>query len=164
MALLVTHHHPGRLRVRSQAFADETSLAERTRDGLAPIVGVRSVTHDPRTGSLLVQYEPREIDANGILQRIETLAGVEVSSETPRRARERAKQIVDAVRKLDAAVLQLSNGQLDLRMLVPGSLAALGVYSFLKSSHTRIPRWDNLAYWAYAIFIDTHRSTVRQPQ
>lgn len=158
--LKIVHHHPGRLRVRAEAFIDVTPLADATRTALVCSGGVRSVSHDPRTGSVLVEYEPHRIDASELVERIAGLTGLEPAPLEPPRA-EPGSGLISLVRRLDTIAHELTRGRFDLGVLVPGGLAALSVYSLLKGPHKRLPRWDSLVYWGYTIFRDAHASPPR---
>ncbi|MCW5831423.1 MAG: hypothetical protein KIS78_03065 [Labilithrix sp.] len=159
--LEIAHHHPGRLRMRTAAFVDSLPAAERTRVGLARTRGVRSTAHDPRTGSLLVEYEPRAVDANQLIRCACELSGLELTARAEPRS-SAARHVVDFVREVDRRAESLTGGRLDLGVLIPGGLVALGVYSFFKSSHARLPRWDSLVYWSYSIFVHAHARATRE--
>ncbi|MBX3197946.1 MAG: hypothetical protein KF894_07350 [Labilithrix sp.] len=159
-SLEIAHHHPGRLRMRTDAFVDSLQAAERTRVGLARTRGVRSAAHDPRTGSLLVEYEPRVVDESQLIVRACELSGLELTSPDASPA-STARRIVDFVREMDHRTESMTGGRLGLGVLIPGGLMALGVYSFLKSDHARLPRWDSLVYWSYSIFVHAHTRATR---
>ncbi|MBX3206230.1 MAG: hypothetical protein KF764_14255 [Labilithrix sp.] len=134
--------------------------AERTRVGLARTHGVTCAAHDPRTGSLLVEYDPRDIDANGLVARACELSGLELAP--PRQARPSAAfRIVGFVRRADRRTESITGGRVNLGVLIPGGLMALAFYSFFKSSHTRLPRWDSLVYWGYSVFVHAHAGATR---
>jgi Heavy metal associated domain 2 len=161
--LRIAHHHPGRLRVRAEAFVDNSNGAKAARAGVVRIHGVRSASFDARTGSLLVEYEPREVGINALVARIGELSGLEVLS--PSADGSAADRIQRFARKLDAATRSLTGNRLDLGVVIPGGLVGVAVYSFLKSSHTRVPRWDSLVYWAYSVFVHaSHASGARTRQ
>ncbi|MDF2697255.1 MAG: hypothetical protein K0S65_5638 [Labilithrix sp.] len=161
--LRIAHHHPGRLRVRAEAFVGSAPCAEKARTELVRMHGVSSVAHDARTGSLLVEYEPRDINANELLARIEELSGLDLVDDVPPPG-SASLRIRQFMRRLDSTTRSFTDNRLDLSVLVPGGLVGVAVYSFFKSSHTRLPRWDSLAYWAYSIFVrHSHASEVRPP-
>ncbi|MBX3216049.1 MAG: hypothetical protein KF850_28675 [Labilithrix sp.] len=156
----IAHHHPGRLRMRTDAFVDDLQAAEPTRVGLARTPGVRSAAHDPRTGSLLVEYEPRVVDEGQLIVRACELSGLTLTSpDAP--ATSAARRIVDFVREVDHRTESMTGGRLGLGVVIPGGLMALGVYSFFKSEHARLPRWDSLVYWSYSIFVHAHARATR---
>ena len=74
-SLELVHHHPGRLRLRSAAFLDGDAAAARAREALLGSGTVRAVAHDPRTGSLLVEYEPGLSAPDAIVERAARAAG-----------------------------------------------------------------------------------------
>lgn len=55
------HHLPGRLRLRSAALKDNTRAGEEAKGRLVDIAGIRSVMANPKTGSLLLEYDPAVI-------------------------------------------------------------------------------------------------------
>ena len=57
-SLRLVHHHPGRIRMRADAFIDARELATRVMEALAAMPGVRGSQHTARTGSVLVEYTP----------------------------------------------------------------------------------------------------------
>lgn len=67
------------------------------------------------------------------------------------------------MKQLDRLAESWSGGRFNLGILVPAGLSAVGVYSFFKSSHPRLPRWDNLLYWAYSVFIHAHAEPTPPP-
>jgi hypothetical protein len=158
-ALSLIHHHPGRLRVRADAFrsAEPGNAAERARAALEVEPGITAVSHKPRTGSLLVEYQPGLADPEAILVRIAGAAGLDPPiDDASTRPREPALVAIDAARELNDIVHEITGFQTDLRTLVPAGMAALAAYSFVAGKHERMPRWDNLAYWSYAIFSQLH--------
>lgn len=158
-ALSLIHHHPGRLRVRAEAFraGQSGSAADRVRTALEVEPGIIAVSHKARTGSLLVEYQPGLADPEAILVRIASAAGLDPPTDDAlTRPREPALVAIDAARELNDIVHEISGFQTDLRSLVPAGMAALAAYSFVASKHERMPRWDNLMYWSYAIFSQLH--------
>jgi hypothetical protein len=60
-AVNLVHHLPGRLRLRSAALKGNARAGEDIKGRLAAIAGLRSVTANPETGSLLLEYDPAVI-------------------------------------------------------------------------------------------------------
>lgn len=155
----IAHHHPGRLRVRAAPFLGDDLVAKRTSALVEAIPGIHGVTHDARSGSFLVRYDPAAADVNGVIATIADSAGLTLQPGV--RHRPIAADVVAAVRKIDDVTAATSRGRLDLGALVSAGLATLGVFSFVKGSHSRIPRWDSLVFWAYSVFVQTHLSHRR---
>jgi hypothetical protein len=160
--LELVHHHPGRLRVRADVLLDGAELAERITRALEGVAGVAHVSHNPRTGSLLVEYEPGLAEPEAIVERIAATAGL-MSPFDPRAARPVARPasaLIDATKGLNSVVEELTGTRVDLRTLVPAALAGAAAYSFAYGKGPRLPRWDNLLWWSYSIFASLHAREI----
>jgi hypothetical protein len=160
-ALALIHHHPGRLRVRAEAFRS-TEVGDRVRAALEVEPGISRVSHNPKTGSLLIEYEPGLADLEAILDRAAAAAGIDPpgdGAEALARRREPALVAIDAAGELNNVVYELTGYRADLRSVVPAGMAALAVYSFFNGKDP-LPRWDNLLYWSYNIFSQLHRREI----
>jgi len=160
-SLELVHHHPGRLRVRAEVFRGEAELAGHVRDAVISLRGVTRCDHSARTGSLLIEYEPGLGEPDVILDAVATAAGIcPVPEDALARSRAPALLAVGAVQELNAIAGELTGHRADLRSLVPAGLAALSAYSFITSSEHRLPRWDNLLWWSYSIFLNHHGDEI----
>jgi hypothetical protein len=158
-SLALVHHHPGRLRVRAEAFQDAATV-DAVRAALDAEPGITSVAHNARTGSILVEYEPGLAGAEGILLRIASAACLEMPPDDGRyHGRGAANVTIGAARELNGAVNELTGGRADLRALVPAGLAALSMVALVRNGAT-LPRWDSLLYWSYNIFQQLHRREI----
>jgi hypothetical protein len=97
-------HFPGRLRVRAETFRVLPEVAEEVCTRLAEEHGVKAVKTSPLTGSLLVTYEPRELQLPRVIQlliRVGGLHGLEVDSAEqwtqPARGGRRVREGFDGV-------------------------------------------------------------------
>ena len=161
-ALSLIHHHPGRLRVRAAAFRGGDA-ADRVRGALEAEPGVASIVHNPRTGSLLVEYQPGLADPDAILAAIAAAAGLDApADDAPPQHREPGVVAIGVARELNELAYELTGYRADLRTVVPAGLTALAAYSFLASDHERMPRWDNLLYWSYNVFSQLHRREIEE--
>jgi len=166
--LLLVHHHPGYLRIRAAAFlhrvaASQTvKLARRAAEG-AP--GFRSWSLNPKTGSVVVQYDPATVEADDLLSHIAKRAGftgVEITERNKRNRQELVSEFLDGVQNVNRAVGQLSSGRADLREWVPIALAAVSVVSFVVNDERgRLPHWSSALYRSYRVFMHWHRREVR---
>jgi hypothetical protein len=162
--LELVHHHPGRLRVRSEALQDESPRAKAAIDALNATPGVTAVTHNPQTGSLLIEYEPAQAEPDAIVELVARSAQL-VSPFDPRaqkRPTQPANVIIDGTRDLNAVAFELTGWRADLRSLVPAALAGAAAYSFVYGKGPRLPRWDNLLYWSYSIFSALHSKEIER--
>jgi hypothetical protein len=160
-ALALIHHHPGRLRVRAEAFR-AIEVGDRVRAALEVEPGISHVAHNARTGSLLIEYEPGLADVEAILDRAAAAAWIDppgADAEALARLREPALVAIDAAGELNSVVYELTGYRADLRAVVPAGLAALAAYSLVKGKDP-LPRWDNLLYWSYNIFSNLHRREI----
>ncbi|HVJ93638.1 MAG TPA: hypothetical protein VM580_27740 [Labilithrix sp.] len=164
--LELAHHHPGRLRVRSDGFCcrerdDELGgKLDLVRSRLATLAGVRSIHVNCTSGSILVEYEPGAIDPNRLIDAIALTADLEVPDEEVRARRVYPAHIaIDAARSANSLARELTGGRADLRVLLPIALGGLAAYSFIEGKD-RMPRWDNLAYWALSLFQTWHGDEI----
>ena len=174
--LELAHHHPGRLRVRSDLLSktgrdeDARERLENIRSSLEGMRGVLTVRLTPQAGSVLVEYEPGAIDPNALIDSIARAGDLDPppSEEEERACRVRpAARVVAAARKLDTLTYELTGGWAGLRDLVPMAMTGVAAFSFV-TKKDRLPRWDNLAYWAFSLFLALHagedaRTTDRVP-
>lgn len=159
--LELVHHHPGRLRVRAEVFRGQDAPASLAREAALGLPGVTRFEHSSRTGSILIEYEPGHGQADRILDAVATAAGICPCPEGAlARARSPALLAVGAVQELNSIAEELTGHRADLRSLVPAGLAALGAYSFVTSGEHRLPRWDNLLWWSYSVFVSHHRDEI----
>jgi hypothetical protein len=160
--LELVHHHPGRLRVRAEVLREDTDLAARVSSALDEMAGIRRVTHNPRTGSILVEYEPGLVEPDGIALRIAETARL-ISPFDPRAAKpvvRPAGTVIAGARTLNGIADELTGGRADLRSLVPAALAGAAAYSFVFGRGPRLPRWDNLLWWSYSVFSSLHARDI----
>lgn len=148
--LIVAHHHPGRLRVRSPRFELDEKLLETTQRWLSEHPGVRGACADATAGSILVAYDPICTDAGEILVAIAARARLVVVEREPREAP--ARRIFAAMHAVDGYVLEASGGHFGLGVALPAAFGLGSIASLLMSSHVRAPRWDNLLWWGMQTF------------
>jgi len=167
-SLRLVHHHPGYLRVRADAFfqADEDKpivTAARTAAETAP--GFRSLSLNPKTGSVVIQYEPGAVEADDLLKHVAKCAvfqGVEIATRTKVDRQEVVSGFLDTVQGINRVIDQFTGGRADLRELAPAALAAVSVISFvLNQNRGRWPEWSGALYHSYRIFMHWHRPEVR---
>jgi hypothetical protein len=145
--LVVAHHHPGRLRLRSRRFEVDDAVREGTGRWLAEQPGVLDVRSDAATGSMLVAYDRLSVDAGQLLTSVAERAHLAVDEPPPL-----ARILVEATRDLDKRVLESSGGRFGLGAAIPLAMGVGSVGSFVWSTHLRAPRWDNLLYWGVQLF------------
>jgi hypothetical protein len=129
---------------------------------LDEVPGITRVHYNPRTGSLLVEYEPGHAEPEGIVEKLATTAGL-LSPFDPRAVKPVARpasSLIQGVRELNGAVHELTGWRADLRSIVPAALAGAAAYSFAFGKGPRLPRWDNLLWWSYSVFASLHAQEI----
>jgi hypothetical protein len=165
----LVHHHPGYLRAQANAFLgseDNSSPVKQARKTAQDVPGFRRWTHNPRTGSIVVEYDPGRLDPDRLLDQIAKKAGLErvvadVHSTVHRK--ELLAGFLDAVQEVNGIIGRATGEKADLRELVPVALGAVSVVSFIVGERggARMPRWDSALYRGYRIFMQWHREEVR---
>jgi hypothetical protein len=166
--LRLVHHHPGYLRIQAGAFAQpahDSSVVAAAQAAAKAAHGFRSWSHNPKTGSVVVEYDPGTVEADDLLDHIAKgagLRGVENSTSSNVNRQELVTAFLDTVQGVNQIVSQLAGERADLRELVPAALAATSVVSFvLDEDRGRLPRWDSALYHSYRIFMQWHRREAR---
>ncbi len=166
--LRLVHHHPGYLRVRAAAFLraeDNSPIVATARQAAESVRGFRSWSLNPKTGSVVIQYEPGAIEPDDLLKHIAKsagLPGVEVATPHKMTREEVVSSFLDRVQGANQTVDHLTGGRADLRELVPAALAVTSVISFIvNDERSRLPHWMSALYRGYRIFMQWHRPEVR---
>src|SRR5262245_40188792 len=110
--LRVAHHHPGRLRLRSDAFAGQRGKdgLERVREALEKLSGVRDVSANGRTGSVLVAYDPEGVGPDTLVAAAADAANLPIVDKRPDANEERLIDVaIDAARDLNTFVGELTH-------------------------------------------------------
>ena len=166
--LSLVHHHPGYLRIRAEAFVqpeDDSSLVTAAQTAAETVPGFRSWSLNPKTGSVVVEYDPGTLDADDLLKHIAKsagLRGVEISTSRKTNRQELVSGFLDTVQGVNGVVRQLTGERADLREVVPAALAALSVVSFMfYEDRGLLPDWFSTLYRSYRVFMHWHRPEVR---
>ena len=166
--LRLVHYHPGYLRIRGELFLsveDDNASAKAARNAAESAAGFRSWSHNPKTGSVVIQYEPGAIEPDDLLKHIAKsagLPGVEVATRHKMSRQEAVSSFLDKVQGANQTVNHLTGGRADLRELVPLALVVTSVVSFIvNDERSRLPHWMSALYRGYRIFMHWHRPEVR---
>jgi len=165
--LRLVHHHAGYVRVQADAFvgpSDGPSVSA-ARAATEAVPGVRTWTHHPSSGSVVITYDPAAVEPDDLLKHVASSAGLRGVENALRHRVKRqdvASAIMDAVQGVNGVVRQLAADRADLRELVPLALAVASVASFiLNEDRGRLPQWSNALYHSYRIFMHWHRPEIR---
>jgi hypothetical protein len=129
---------PGRIRVRlHRAHRDPAELAQIER-GLTQQDGIAAVATNPRTGSVLVQYDRHALSKDEVVSMLydvgvvarEVLGAEDVPPELGREVAPHsatATGLLDALTDLDNRVSRLTGGRFDVKLLVPAGLGLIAL-------------------------------------
>jgi Heavy metal associated domain 2 len=125
---------PGRIRVRLHRASRHPRVVHRLQERMQDRGGVTQVDVNASTGSVVVHYDKHALTFDDILALLRD-SGVVIGAlyeepdiEAIFRGRAPASEhVVDAVGDLDRRLLRLTGHKLDLRLLFPASLFALGL-------------------------------------
>lgn len=169
----VAHHTRGRVRVRVRGGKGNPQILEQIKQSLQPKPGVKRVDVNPSTGSVVVHYDDRlhpdfhkTLTEHGETSGLFALQPPELSevdriAETVQREAEflaahseTARGIVDFVKRVNNAVKQATDNNLDLKVLLPLGLA---VYSVMEVGvEVSTPMWVTLGIFSFNSFIALH--------
>jgi Heavy metal associated domain 2 len=155
---------PGRVRIRLQRTALSHQVAHRVKEHVGGQDGVTRVDANTVTGSVVVHYNREMItlddvidmfrDVGVIVGSIAGLEGVEeLSPGTPA-----SRRLIEAVDRLDRRLAHVTGHRVDLRLLFPASLFALGIRQVLVEGLglSQVPGYV-LLWYAFDSFWKLHR-------
>jgi len=159
--LRLVSHFPGRLRVRAEMFRVLPDVADAVAQRMREEPGVGRVESSARTGSLVIEYEPRVIQLPRVVDLLVRTGGlhgleVDVGAERPQREAPGVgiREIMDA---WDRFVAKVSDGRIDLRTGVPATLLAFGAGVVL-FGRRRMPEWYDFVFWSFVTFVNLNPS------
>jgi len=166
--LRLVHHHPGYLRAQANPFiglSDSDPVMKAAKHAAEATPGYRHWAHNSKTGSILMEYEPGDVDVDDVLARIAKksgLSGVVVDMHSSLHRKELLNGFFDAVQDVNQIVAEATDHKADLRELIPAALWVTSVVSFILGSRggSRMPTWDSALYRGYRIFMQWHRADV----
>lgn len=148
-------HFAGRLRVRADTFRMLPDVGEGVAVELRGESGVASAVASPLTGSLLVTYEPAEVELPRLIAmivRLGGLHGIELSlPDGWTLATSQGTRVREALSRANDKLTGRTRGAVDLRVAIPAVLASTGV-AFFALGRRRIPEWYDLLFWSFVAF------------
>ena len=157
----VAHAMPGRVRLRFERPVDVEELAKRLATDLRDLGGTVVVVPKPTTRSIVIEYDPGEIQSQRLLGEGLRAAAVEVlqpgahAPAAPTGETAVGRTITNAVGTTNASVGRATRGTLDLRDAFPLTLFGLGLGRVLRGQVEPVP-WHSLLYYGYSIFSALH--------
>ena len=167
--LRLVHHHPGYIRAWAKAFVEvkeDSIVLTKVRSAVESTPGFVRWSHNPETGSIVVEYRPGSVNPDDLLGQVVTSAGFtgiqEVIHNSDHRKR-LVKGLLDGVQDVNSIFYEATGKRADLRELIPVALLLNSAVSFvLGEKRGRLPSWDSSLYKGYKIFTQFHRSEVRK--
>ena len=171
----VIHHVRGRIRLKVAAGRCNRDLLEQMQQAISPIAGVRNVTVNPNTGSVLVEYDHTQhqdfhqvlaqhgqsenlfvLQAPAISEVDELAVNIEREAQFLAAHSDLARQVVDGFNHLNHGLRRATNNSVDLKVLLPLGLA---LYTVLElEADVATPLWVTLGMFSFNSFISLHAS------
>lgn len=171
----VAHHSPGRLRLKVPTAKMNAQVLHEIRLLMKNRKGVKDVSINPTTGSVLLHYDSTQwqnpeaevravASVSGVFSietECEEVKGVEEEAEFLAEHSDFARSVVDYVKQLNQNVKRMTNNAVDLNVLVPLGAA---VYAFLElESDAATPLWLTLGIFSFNSFVSLHAKQHQAP-
>jgi copper chaperone CopZ len=174
----VVHHVPGRLRIKVKGVRGEAEFFASVERAIGALDGVDGVRVNLSSSSIVVDYRPSDTSFHFRLQKDQALgswlrldgedaliAAIDESVTAGARYLERhsrlAESIVSTAEHLDSNLRVLSDGYLDLKVLLPLGIAA--ATSLQRARGRGTPMWLSLGTFAFNTFLTLHRHRIDVP-
>lgn len=137
----------GRLRL-SSPFLRNKEQGYSLITQLSRVDGIKKIGSDYRIGSMLIEYDASKVEGELLVGALLKLMGIDNPSENIPKSMV-MKEIQLANQAVNMAILDKTNGFLDLRTIVPITFLGLAVKSYANSGNLGIPAPITLLYWSY---------------
>jgi copper chaperone CopZ len=156
---------PGRLRLRMYHPKSHPELMRRVKTYLNGRPGIQHVDANHATGSVTIQYDTAKHSHDsvlamlhdiGVIMRNVMVSGGYCLSDTNQCSF--AVQITNAISDLDRHIFQATGGKIDLKLIIPLALGALGIRQILREG-VRISDVPGcvLLWYAVEVFYRLHQ-------
>ena len=154
--LRIVSHFPGRLRVRAETFRILPEIANEVAERLAEQPGVTSARSVPLTGSLVVTYDPRQLQLLELVQNLVRLGGlhgieVDAGSDEVLRGPDTGQKVRRVLSDFNSSLRIGTKDAVDLNAAMPATLAALGIATLIWGNR-RLPEWYDFMFWSFTTF------------
>jgi hypothetical protein len=163
--LELVSHFAGRLRVRAATFRVLPDVGSAVATELRALDGVTECTTSPITGSVLIRYEPTQVQLPKLVATIVRTGGLHgLALVTPPDEASPApgERMRRALGEVDRRARVASNGRLDLRTAIPAALAGTGL-AMLLTRRRRVPEWYDLLFWGFVTFCNMNPKASPAP-
>lgn len=143
----IKHDIPGRVRFYVPSLKHNPGAGRSLEQQLIKAKPVKQIRISPVTGTLLIIFDPLQIEATTLTGVVAKLLGLEKEIEKTQPSLI-GKKLVDVLKSANSSIYESSEGVVDMNSLITVSFLSLGVYSLLKSPKI-LPAGLSLLYWAY---------------
>lgn len=174
----IVHHVPGRLRIKVLGVRAESEFLAAVQSVIGALQGVDLVRVNPSSSSIVIHYTPSDTIFHFRLQQDPTLGSlleldgedallaeideaVTASVRYLERHSRLAESIVSTAEQLDSNLRKVSDGYLDLKVLLPLGVAV--ATSLHKARNRGTPMWLSLSTFAFNAFLSLHRQRIDAP-
>ena len=156
---------PGRIRLRVPRDLRLHESMSKIAAKLKETNGIHKVQVSPTTGSILIQNDPKIIDADTLLKAINVKPAAPADTldfitlqPWPGKSKT-GLQIVDSFRKFDQGVSWATKGNIDGKMTVVLTLLALSMGRAFLSEKRVLTPWYTLLWYSYSMFMHWYNPT-----
>ena len=165
-SLVVIHTIPGRVRFHFKS--NETEIPD--LDIFLAISGVKEVTFNKITKSLLIIYDRKKLNLGKLISKIKvSMPALEISkgqlqkNDNPSEIFLNNNLLSDIVYKFannaNYKVNQKMKGKADLTSLIPSGLVLFGIEELIRNPV--MPRWYDMWWYAYNIFMQNYPNRLQ---
>ena len=153
----LVHAVPGRVRIRLDPRELTEEFGRELLTALTGLPDVQDVRITPRTGSVVITYDPASLDTPRLIdltRRTSLLAVTPAArAEAARPPSLTAQRVIQTFGEVDARLAELSNGRWDLRSVVPFLFSSLALRQALRDfGSIGAAPWYVLAWYAFDSF------------
>lgn len=166
----LVHASAGRIRLKVDDIRGNPDRARDIEARLRALTGVHTADANPLTGSLLLTYDESALQSMELPFSVAQVLGISLNDLDPSELRRLmshhgngvkqmeeslAGEFESAMRDVNAAVRQAVG--VDLGIVLPLLLAALGVRSLMVSEKTVFPSWHDYFWFAFSTYFMLNR-------
>ena len=159
----LAHAMPGRMRLRFDKTADVALAAQRLRAALSESPGVLAIEPRAAARSVVIQYNPAELEARRLLEESLPAAAIELMGPGAQASDHSAsgtlvgERLIRAISFANAGLAKATRDYLDLRDLFPLTLWAFGLRRVARSGFRPPMPWYNLLFYGFSAFTALHQ-------
>ena len=174
----IVHNLPGRIRIKIKDDQVGSSFYANIKEAISAIPGVNSVRINKHSSSIIVNYLISMRNFHTRLQedpKVTNWLSLDVGDiedplcndsrysnfNYPEQHSRIAETLVSVAEELDAELLQVSNGYLDFKVLLPLGIAIATSMSRARGRGT--PMWISLSTFAFNSFLTFHHRRINTP-